>query len=238
MMMFKTSKRELTKLLAKMNELMLFSAVLIGIAGSVHCVGMCGGVVTSFTFMLPKQVSPFPFLIAYNIGRILSYGVAGAIAGFLGSMVTTNSFVNSQILPLIGGIFMVLLGLYIGKWSNLLSKVERLGRYFWHVISPLSRKLIPIKHPLYALPYGMVWGWLPCGLVYSTLTWSVSTGDPVSGFLTMVFFGIGTLPVMLAMGATAKSIKEMLAHQFVRQAVALTLCGLGLLLTAQAIHSW
>lgn len=221
-----------------MNELTLLSAVLIGIAGSVHCVGMCGGVVTSFTFMLPKQVSPFPFLIAYNLGRILSYGVAGALAGFLGSMVTTNDYVNSQILPLIGGIFMVLLGLYIGKWSNLLSHLERLGRYFWRVISPLSKKLIPIKHPLYALPYGMVWGWLPCGLVYSTLTWSVSTADPLSGFLTMVFFGIGTLPVMLAMGATAKSIKDMLARRIIRQTVALTLCVMGLLLTTQAIHNW
>lgn len=216
----------------------LLSALLIGLAGSVHCVGMCGGIVTSFTFMLPKNRNPYPFLLAYNIGRISAYAVAGAIAGSLGTLVTLSRYLNPQILPMIGSIFMFLMGLYIGRWSNMLTHVERMGGYFWRLISPLSKKLVPIKHPIYALPYGMVWGWLPCGLVYSTLTWSVSTGDPLSGFITMLFFGLGTLPVMLAMGGTAKELRQLLNKSVVRQSVAILLCSFGLILMANAIHTW
>ncbi|GAB2682206.1 sulfite exporter TauE/SafE family protein [Aliiglaciecola sp. 3_MG-2023] len=221
-----------------MNEISWFSAILIGLAGSVHCAGMCGGIVTSFTFALPKNQSQWPFLIAYNTGRILSYSLAGAIAGLLGQIVTTKSFINPQALTLFGGVFMVLLGLYVGQWSKLLTKVERVGAIFWRKISPLSKRFIPFKHPMYAVPYGLIWGWLPCGLVYSTLTWSVSTGGVVQGALTMLCFGLGTLPIMLAMGASATQIRHWLTHAMVKRSVAVLLCLFGLILCYQGIHNW
>ncbi|GAA0852158.1 sulfite exporter TauE/SafE family protein [Aliiglaciecola litoralis] len=221
-----------------MTDISWYSAILIGLAGSVHCAGMCGGIVTSFTFMLPKAQSPLPYMLAYNGGRILSYAIAGGIAGYLGSMVSSRSWINPQFLPLLGGVFMILLGLYIGQWLNWLTRIEKLGGYFWRLIQPASKRFIPFKHPIYALPYGMIWGWLPCGLVYSTLTWSVASGSAKIGFLTMLLFGLGTLPIMLAMGASAKTIRHYLANRFVRQSVATILTIFGLLLTYRAIHNW
>ncbi|GAA6185917.1 MULTISPECIES: sulfite exporter TauE/SafE family protein [Aliiglaciecola] len=221
-----------------MNDLSWFSAILIGLAGSVHCAGMCGGIVTSFTFALPKNKSQWPYLIAYNSGRILSYSFAGAIAGLLGQIVTTKSFINPQALTLFGGVFMVLLGLYVGQWSKLLVKVEKVGAIFWRKISPISKRFIPFKHPIYAVPYGLIWGWLPCGLVYSTLTWSVSTGSVVQGAITMFCFGLGTLPIMLAMGASASQIRGWLTQPVVKRSVAVLLCLFGLILCYQGIHNW
>ncbi|GAC14770.1 integral membrane protein [Aliiglaciecola lipolytica E3] len=221
-----------------MNELSWFSAILIGLAGSVHCAGMCGGIVTSFTFALPKSQSQWPYLLAYNFGRIVSYTIAGAFAGLLGQIITTKSFINPQALVLFGGIFMLLLGLYVGQWSNWLLKIEKMGGFFWRKISPFSKRFIPFKHPIYAVPYGIIWGWLPCGLVYSSLTWSVSTGNSLQGAVTMFCFGLGTLPIMLAMGASAAQIRNWLTQPLVKKLVAALLCAFGLLLCYQAVHNW
>ncbi|WJG07602.1 sulfite exporter TauE/SafE family protein [Aliiglaciecola sp. LCG003] len=221
-----------------MTDFTWFSALLIGLAGSVHCAGMCGGIVTSFTFMLPAKQPRLPYLLAYNLGRISSYTFAGALAGYFGVLVTTNAYINPQALSLIGGILMLMLALYIGRWSNALAYLEKAGAIVWRRISPLSKRFIPFKSPLYALPYGMIWGWLPCGLVYSTLTWSVSSGSAISGALTMFCFGLGTLPVMLAMGASANSIKIWLAKRWVRHCIAMLLFIFGLLLCHRAIHNW
>jgi hypothetical protein len=221
-----------------MNELSWISALVIGLAGSVHCAGMCGGIVTSFTFMLPKSAKPLPYLLAYNLGRILSYATAGGLAGYFGGIISTRPWINSQALPMIGGIFMILLGLYVGRWLNWLTRLETLGGYFWRLIRPFSKRFVPFRHPFYALPYGVIWGWLPCGLVYSTLTWSAVSGSAQAGFLTMFMFGLGTLPVMLAMGSSANVINQFMAKTLVRQIIAVMMCILGLFFTYRAIHNW
>ena len=145
-------------------------AFLIGIIGAGHCMGMCGGIASLLSSNAPSQSVLVP--IFYNLGRLISYGVIGAIVGGAISTVAEFSQVNQSLtwLRLIAALFMILLACYIGKWWHGLVYIERLGQKLWKRIAPAGQSLLPLKSPLYALPFGLVWGWLPCGLVYSTLT--------------------------------------------------------------------
>ena len=221
-----------------MTEFTWLSAFLVGLAGSVHCVGMCGGIVTSFTFLLPKNTSLWPYLIAYNTGRIFTYTVAGSVAGLLGATVTSAAFLSAQLLPLLSGVFMVLLGLYIGNWWRLLTKLERAGHGIWRIVSPISKRFLPFSTPFHALPYGIIWGWLPCGLVYSSLTWSMASGSSIAGALNMFFFGLGTLPAMLALGASGASIREWMTNPITRRVIAVMLTLFGASILIQALTNW
>lgn len=219
-----------------MNEYSWLSAFLVGLAGSVHCVGMCGGIVTSFTFLLPKNTNQWPFLIAYNTGRIISYAIAGTFAGLLGASVTSATFLSAQLLPLLSGLFMVLLGLYIGNWWRVLTKLEIAGQWIWRIISPYSKRFLPFSTPLHALPYGIIWGWLPCGLVYSSLTWSMASGSALGGALNMFFFGLGTLPAMLALGASGATMRQWMSNSIIRRIIAVLLIMFGVSILLQAIY--
>ena len=108
----------------------------------------------------------------------------------------------------LAGVFMVLLGLYLGGWWNLLSRIERMGGVLWRRIEPLGRGLLPVRSPGQAVALGLLWGWLPCGLVYSALVWTVASGGPVQGGLLMLAFGLGTLPNLLLMGVAAVQLQR------------------------------
>jgi sulfite exporter TauE/SafE len=203
-----------------MTDLSLISALLIGLAGSVHCVGMCGGIVSAFSFAIPKGSAQWPYIVAYNVGRIASYTLLGGLTGYMGSLVTSNLSGGLLVLQLISALFLLLMACYIGNWWRGLSYLERAGAILWRKIRPWSKALLPFKHPLYALPYGVIWGWLPCGLVYSTLTWSLASGGGYQGATIMLFFGLGTLPALIAMAASIESIKHLLTHPLTRQVVA------------------
>lgn len=201
-------------------ELSLLSALLVGLAGSVHCVGMCGGVVGAFSLMLPRQQAHWPYLLAYNTGRISSYTLAGALTGWLSSLIRLQVEQSLFYLQLLSATFILLLALYIGQWWQALAYLERGGRLLWRFIQPLTRHFVPLRSPLAALPYGMLWGWLPCGLVYSTLSWSLASGSIGQGALLMLCFGLGTLPAMLLLGSSAQSIKQQLASPVSRKVIA------------------
>jgi sulfite exporter TauE/SafE len=180
------------------------SAFLVGFLGGVHCVGMCGGVVGALTLGLPDHarqgvLQPLPFLLTYNLGRIVSYGVAGMLFGGLGDFLASlgDLHVTRQILLLLAGLFMIILGLYLADWWRGLARVERMGVYLWQYIEPLGRHLLPVRRLPQALLAGLVWGWLPCGLVYSILIWSMAAGSWYEGGLLMLSFGLGTLPNLL-----------------------------------------
>ncbi|MDF2180160.1 sulfite exporter TauE/SafE family protein [Aliiglaciecola sp. CAU 1673] len=215
-------------------ELTWLSALLLGLAGSVHCVAMCGGIVGALTFAIPAGKSPTPYMLAYHGGRIASYATAGAITGGLGQMVSHRVADGLLWLNLLSGVFLILLGLYVGNWWRLLSSLEKAGSYLWKPISPLSKRFIPFRHPVYALPYGVIWGWLPCGLVYSTLTWSLASGSASQGALVMALFGLGTLPSLIIVGSFGQQLKSWLNHPRTRQVIAVLLClsGLGVLIKA------
>lgn len=205
-------------------EITLVSAFLVGLLGSTHCLGMCGGIVGALTLGLHDDIrrSPirlFPYLAAYNLGRITAYASAGAVLGAVSAQVL--HFVPPAparlIVKLITGGFMIALGLYLAGWWPGLVALERLGGRLWKRVEPFGRRFLPVNHPLKALALGCVWGWLPCGLVYSTLAWSLTTGDAARSATLMLAFGLGTLPMLLAMGATARWLGNVVQRPWVRQ---------------------
>ncbi|MGS2720101.1 sulfite exporter TauE/SafE family protein [Paraglaciecola aestuariivivens] len=210
-----------------MNELSIFSAFLVGLAGGVHCVGMCGGIVGAFSYALPKGSAILPYSFAYNSGRVFSYMLAGCITGGLGYVFSQQVEKGLVLLQFLSAVLLFLLGLYIAGWWQAITKIEKLGAYFWKRIHPWSKSLLPFKHPLQAFPYGMIWGWLPCGLVYSVLTWSLASGSILQGALIMLGFGLGTLPIMLLMALGFNSVQ-----QFLQKPATQRLMGMGLMVFA------
>ena len=178
----------------------LAAAFFIGFIGSGHCMGMCGGIASLLSMgnAQPSKATP----VFYNLGRISSYAFFGAIiGGATSSVIEVASLTHSFAwLRLATALFMILLACYIGRWWQGLIMIEKLGQSLWQYISPLSKKLLPITSPYKAVSFGFLWGWLPCGLVYSTLTWAVVSGSSLNGALIMVAFGLGTLPAMILVG--------------------------------------
>jgi sulfite exporter TauE/SafE len=218
-----------------MNDISLFSAFLIGVAGSVHCLGMCGGVVSAFTFAIPKGQPHWPYVSGYNFGRILSYSIAGAITGVLGQLFSHQVNQGIIILQFVSAVFLFALALYIGQWWSGLTQLEKLGGRLWKHIQPWSKRFIPFPTPLHAVPYGMIWGWLPCGLVYSTLTWSLASGSAINGAAIMLCFGLGTLPAIFVMAAGIQRLKHLLSHALTRKIMALLLMVLSVNMLIEAV---
>lgn len=210
-------------------EASFVAAFLVGLLGGVHCVGMCGGIVGALCLGLdnvqnktPQQnfIKSFPFLLSYNAGRISSYTIAGVLMGgigWLGSHLFTLYSIQ-QTLELIAATFMLALGLYIAGWWKGLASLERLGgNIIWKRLEPLGRRFMPVRSYTHAFLLGIVWGWLPCGLVYSVVIWTISTQSPIEGGLLMLSFGLGTLPNLLLMGVFASTLNQFIQQRWVRQ---------------------
>ncbi|MDQ2695872.1 MAG: sulfite exporter TauE/SafE family protein [Pseudomonadota bacterium] len=213
-------------------ETSYFAAFLVGLLGGVHCVGMCGGIVAALTLGLGdgrRRALP-AYLLAYNGGRIASYTLAGALAGGVGAWAANLASVahGQQVLNMIAALFMVLLGLHLGGWWRGLAALERAGGGLWRYVEPLGRRLLPVRTVPRALGLGLVWGWLPCGLVYSVVIWAVSAGGGSRGALLLLCFGLGTLPALLAMGAFAAALARLAVRPGVRQAAGGLIIAFGL----------
>ena len=219
------------------------AAFLVALLGGVHCVGMCGGIVAATTLGLPEQKRSryrdlLPYLLAYNSGRIVSYTVAGALVGGLGSLAANlpTVYLVQRFLQGFAAAFLVLLGLYIAGWWSGLATVERAGGWLlWRHLQPLGRRLLPVSSPSRALQLGLLWGWLPCGLVYSVLIWTVSAGSATRGALLMLSFGLGTLPALLAMGTFAGALSDLVRRPLVRQLAGAAIIIFGIWMLAGAL---
>lgn len=216
-----------------MVNLDFYAAFLIGLMGAGHCIGMCGGVAAAITIGMPentKNSKRWIYLLNYNLGRLVAYTVAGAIIGAMLASVATINGSNSPLIFMrfLAAIMMIILALYIGQWWFGLNKLERIGQVAWRYISPLATSFLPLKSPIKALPFGFLWGWLPCGLVYSTLTWAAVSGSALNGAIVMLAFGLGTLPAMLAVGGFATQLKVWLKNLYFRRISALLLMAYGI----------
>lgn len=207
----------------------LGAALMIGLLGSTHCLGMCGGIASSLSLALP--VGPgyrwrqAQLLVGYNLGRILSYTTIGLIAGLLGGTVV-EAFPNAgMILRTLAGVILILLGMAIAQWWSGVMQIERIGEPVWKRLAPLTQKFMPVDRLSRALPLGFIWGWLPCGLVYSTLAWALAQGNATTSALIMFTFGLGTLPAMVATGLLARQVMRLRQSRFFRN-----LAGIGLIL--------
>lgn len=218
------------------SSLSFLSALLIGMLGTTHCLAMCGGLASSLSLGDQQPRGAFLRLLAYNLGRISSYTLAGALLGLLGAAIYQTG--AATLLRTLAGLLLVSMGLYVGQWWLGVTKLETLGGYLWRFISPLLKPLLPADTAIKALILGVGWGWLPCGLVYSTLVWSAAAGNAADSALLMLGFGLGTLPGMLATGLLAKQLLGFSRKDGVRSVagVLLILMGFWTLPWASLLH--
>ena len=200
---------------------------LVGLLGGTHCVGMCGGIVGALSMGAPARWS---MLFAYNIGRILSYGAAGAIAGALGaaSLGLEGQVPIRLILYFLANLMLVALGFYLLGVTRTLAFTERAGQHLWRLIQPLTKRFLPARTVGQAFPLGLLWGWLPCGLVYSALASSLTAGSAGHGALMMLAFGLGTLPNLLLAGILLARLNEFVRRPAVRTFSGLLVLGFGI----------
>ncbi len=211
-----------------MIELSLLTALLAGLLGGVHCVGMCGGIVAAFSFRADGSRPPFRLHLAYNLGRVTSYVIFGALAGALGASLKLADFVPMQTaLFVLAQAVMILLGLYLAGFNQWVLVFERAGGVLWRAVKPMFQKLLPVKTIAQGVLAGMAWGWLPCGLVYSVLVSALAAGSATSGAALMLAFGLGTLPNLLGMGLFARQIQPLMQTVWVRRMAGLTVAGFG-----------
>ena len=202
--------------------LSLVTAVLLGLMGASHCLVMCGGIAAAASSSGSGKTD-LSFLFLFNLGRILSYTCAGVIVSLLGLWLADSHQLAQQGLRSISGVLLILMGFYIARWWMVLTRLESAGQFLWRYLQPLTRKLIPIRTRPQALALGLLWGWLPCGLIYSTLAWVAANAQPGMGALTMLCFGLGTLPGILAAGIFARQINGYIQHKRFRQLAGLLL---------------
>lgn len=212
-----------------MPEISYLSVFLVGLLGGVHCVGMCGGIVTALSLSSATNRPAVPTLLAYNFGRVTSYALAGAIVGAIGaSTILLNRFMPAErVLYGLANVMLILLGLYLAGLSRAVLALERVGSVVWARLQPLMKRFIPVRTLPQAFFTGAVWGWLPCGLVYSVLISALATGSAAHGALLMLAFGAGTLPNLLAMGLFAKRLQTLTRKPMVRLAAGLLVAAFG-----------
>lgn len=204
----------------------LMAAFVFGLMGGAHCIGMCGGIMSALAFAVPPSMRHPArmggLLLSYNLGRIISYMVAGALVAALGTLISLSPAARI-LLQAFAALMLILMALYIANWWKGLLKVEAIGRHLWRYIEPLGRRLMPVVHLPQAFTLGALWGWLPCGLVYSMLAWSLAIADPLQGALLMGAFGLGTLPALLVTGLAAQQLSHLIRHPATRSIAALTI---------------
>ncbi len=209
---------------------LLSAALLAGLVGSAHCLGMCGGLsglfaVNAHVLSLRKQL---PRALLYNAGRIVSYAVLGIIVASVGTVIVKAAPPLAIGIRLLSGIVIILVGLKVAFDLRALNMLERMGASLWSRIAPHAKGLVPADTAPKAFGLGLVWGWLPCGLVYSVLLIAATSAQPVAGAATMVVFGLGTLPAMLMTGLGAARLSSALRRRGTR-------IGLGVLIIVMGI---
>ncbi len=235
-----------------MNSLNLIPIFLIGLLGSVHCIGMCGGIVGALS-MAPVTLKSIPIAVKgeavgsivwctlfYNVGRIASYTCAGALVGGLanGAQVLTGLSQWQSVAYILTNLMLLALGLYLMNVWRGLAQLETMGYQLWRYVQPLGRCLFPLNNPMKLFLAGTLWGWLPCAMVYSVLLTAMLSGTAYSGAVVMFAFGLGTLPMMLAAGLFGAQLRSFLQRRVVR-----LMCGmsvfvfgvLGLLRSGQGV---
>lgn len=236
---------------------LIVAAFITGILGSIHCMSMCGGIACSAGFLdekagnnnndnnneyeitfVEKNVSPFINALKFNLGRILSYSMLGALFAFVGhhlinlsdtgTLLSSVRYFSALLIALIG--FKYLLGL------QLIDFLERGGFRLWSLIKSklnISKYLTSSS----VIPLGMVWGLLPCGLIYTMLISASSAGTSWGGALVMFAFGLGTLPAMLSISSISKTFKDSANSQWMKTAFGLALIMLSILLVLIEVNS-
>ena len=213
-------------------------AFVMGLFSSMHCIGMCGSIIGTLTLSLSPEIRNnkkrlLPFVFNYNFGRITSYAIAGALVGAIEALLTMHlgETHGHRFLQLLSAVIMASAGLYIAGWFPRFAYIEKTGMLLWKKIEPYGRKLIPVKNLKQAYLFGMIWGWLPCGLVYSALALAATAGDASKSSLTMLAFGLGTLPAVIGVGVMTQLLTRLSRIKRFKEAVGLLMIILALFAT-------
>ena len=210
-----------------MIDISLPALFLMGLLGGGHCVAMCGGLSTAFSLQLPTNISRWQLILLLNLGRVSSYVLIGALLGGLGQVGLSLDQTQTvqYVLFFLANLLLILLGLYLIGLSGLITKVEGLGRPVWRYLNRYLQKLLPVRSLKSSFVIGMIWGWLPCGMVYTASIYSLGSGSAVMGALCMLAFAIGTLPNLLGIGLLADQFRKLLQKKPVRILTGLLLIG-------------
>lgn len=211
----------------------LVTAFLLGLFSSAHCIAMCGSVIGALTLTLPANIREqprkmLPYVLNYNIGRILSYAIAGLFVGLLASPL--GQINGLPVLRYLSVIVMIGMGLYLAGWFPRFAHAEKIGAPIWRKLQPIGQKLLPVRSLKQAFLLGAVWGWLPCGLVYAGLAVAATTGDPLYAASVMLAFGLGTLPAVMGAGMFAGMLASLARNQLFRKVAGLMIIVMALLL--------
>lgn len=215
-----------------MFELNLIPIFIVGLLGGVHCAGMCGGIVGAISLApaaAEMGATKWRYHLAYNAGRIASYALAGGLAGAVGAggQALGGALPVQQILYLLANLMLLSLGLHLaGVWHGIL-QLERGGTVIWRSLQPYTQRVMGMNSSAGVFILGGLWGWLPCGLVYSVLFTALMSGSALQGALLMLAFGLGTLPNLLAMGLFAGKLKPFLKRAPVRVTAGLLVAAFG-----------
>jgi sulfite exporter TauE/SafE len=214
----------------------LTSALLLGAFGSVHCLGMCGGIAGALGQATVSRAgqTDLPRLSLYSFGRITSYSAAGAAVGLLGEAFSALTGVT-VFLRLLTGLLILACGLHIlGVWNGL-AAIERVGMRVWRGLAPYAKRVGRPDRGWKIFVLGLLWGWLPCGLVYAALVGAASTGSALLGAGFMAAFGLGTLPALLAASGFGAGVGSFLGLRSARRAAGVLLMVFGIASIAGAL---
>ena len=185
----------------------------LGLASGLHCLGMCGGIVTAFSLQQVQRVFSSRALffrqLGFNAGRVASYSIAGLVAGATGAL-----FHGSSVLYIAVNVLLIFAGLHLVGLRTPLQWLERLGAPLWRRIAPVAARAFNAN----AFAGGLLWGLIPCGLVYGALGAAALAGSPARGAAAMASFGLGTLPWLLAAGVAAARLRGWIQRRPVRAA--------------------
>ncbi len=220
-------------------ETLLVAAFVAGLLGGVHCAAMCGGIVGGVCSSPGSDRARWPQLLGFNLGRIATYALAGTLAGALGqsALWLRGDAVTHHIAMTVAGAALLILALYVAGVAPLVSAVESAGAVLWRHIRPLSRRFLPVETPARAFGLGLVWGWLPCGMVYAVLLTAAATGNALHGALVMAAFGAATLPNLLAFSMVIQRFRRAGRSRVARIGAALGIAGVGLFGVIKGAHA-
>lgn len=211
-------------------------ALVMGLFSALHCLGMCGSIIGTLTLSLRREIRDnkaqlVPFVFSYNFGRITSYAVAGYLAGLVHNvlMLPLGEGAGHRILQIVSALIMAGAGLHIAGWFPRFAYIEKGGALIWARLEPYGRRLIPVKTLPQAYVFGMIWGWLPCGLVYAAVALAATAGNEMRGALTMLAFGLGTLPAVVSVGLMTSLLVRLSSMKKFRQISGILLIILALL---------
>jgi hypothetical protein len=229
--------------------LTLGAALILGIAASGHCLVMCGGI--SSALGLASAKSPggqprVPLIVAYQVGRIISYAIAGALAGGVVGYVVAWLDLDAVRRGLRALSAVALVAAALVAFGTLRDPGSRIGQLLWRRIAPLGRRLLPVTNATRALGFGMVWGWMPCGFAYSVIVIAALEQDALRAAATMLAFGMGTAPTMIALAYGARRAANLAAGGTARCvagtalicSAALTLLAPQIVAASPWLHPW